>query len=608
MKKGIKVFTVLVLAAAAGCTGWYFYNDRQFVVPEFVEKWDIPGKLDIEGKIEYLRNVEFLKFLFPEEEKGESVYVTAVETLMGVSSGIQNRFAGVVEAQETVEVSIDNNRKVSEVKVKVGQEVQKGELLFEYDLTSLQTSLQEAQLDLDRLKNEAVSYADQIGTLEREKSRAKADAQLSYTVEIETQRMNLKKNEYDQKSKAAEIEQLQKATQNTEVRSDINGIIQKIDNTKLSSSGDSNISDTLSDDSFSSYSGTDSNSNAFITILSTGAYRIKGMTNELNINNIESSMGSPVIIRSRIDENKTWYGVMGAVDRENSSNQSSNSFYDGNSGDLTTTSSSYPFYVVLDSSEGLMLGQHVFIEIDEGQEEVKKGVWLYDFYIVDPEGENPYVWAVNTRTKRLEKRYITLGEHDEELMEYQITEGLENEDYIAYPADSLKEGSRTVVGPREEMMESMMSAQSLDSADDEGAVEDIGGDIIVDDGIIEDFSEAEGIVYEEGEEILGEDGETFVEGEEVLEEGEELGEDSETIYYDENGNEISEEEFFADMEVIEDESEGEDLYFDEDGNQITEEEFFASMEEIPELEEEEAVYYDENGNEISEEEFFSDLT
>ena len=41
-----------------------------------------------------------------------------------------NRFAGVVEPQETVKVNIENNRTVTEVKVKVGDEVKKGQLLL----------------------------------------------------------------------------------------------------------------------------------------------------------------------------------------------------------------------------------------------------------------------------------------------------------------------------------------------------------------------------------------------------------------------------------------------------------------------------------------------
>ena len=81
--------------------------------------------------------------------------------------------------------------------------------------------------------------------------------------------MNLKKNEYDQISKQAEIDNLQAATTNTEVRSEIDGVIQKIDTSKLGSSD----GDTL-DNSMGSDSGSSDSDNSFNTILSTGAYRI----------------------------------------------------------------------------------------------------------------------------------------------------------------------------------------------------------------------------------------------------------------------------------------------------------------------------------------------
>ena len=69
-----------------------------------------------------------------------------------MDSGVENRYAGVVEPQETVQVKIESGRKVKEVQVKTGQEVKKGQLLFQYDLGSIQQSIQEAQLALDRLK------------------------------------------------------------------------------------------------------------------------------------------------------------------------------------------------------------------------------------------------------------------------------------------------------------------------------------------------------------------------------------------------------------------------------------------------------------------------
>ena len=204
--------------------------------------------------------------------------------------------------------------------------VKKGQLLFEYDLSSIQESLEEAQLDLDRLKNEASSLNEQIATLEKEKKKASQDNQLSYTIEIETNKMNLKKNEYSQKSKQAEIDKLQSATGNTEVRSSIDGVIQKIDTSKLTTEDNSSVDDTDSGDSSYSDDSSSEGSNAFITILSTGAYRIKGTVNELNVNSIVE--GEPVIIRSRVDDSQTWKGTMGTIDKDSaSSGNNNNSFY-----------------------------------------------------------------------------------------------------------------------------------------------------------------------------------------------------------------------------------------------------------------------------------------
>ena len=229
-----------------------------------------------------------------QEVSGDVVYVTLISEINGDAAGVSNRYAGTVEPQETVEVELESGRSVKKVQVKTGDQVKKGQLLFEYDLSSIQDSLEEAQLELDRLKNEESSLNDQIATLEKEKKQASQDNQLSYTIEIETNKMNLKKNEYNQKSKQAEIDKLQSATGNTEVRSSIDGVIQKIDTSKLSTDDGDSLDDSADD--MSSYSDTGSgSSNAFITILSTGSYRVKGTVNELNIQNIVE--GEPVIVR-----------------------------------------------------------------------------------------------------------------------------------------------------------------------------------------------------------------------------------------------------------------------------------------------------------------------
>ena len=135
--------------------------------------------------------------------------------------------------------------------------------------------------------------------------------------------MNLKKNEYNQKSKEAQIQKLESATGNTEVRSEIDGIIQKIDTSKMTTDDEDSMEESTEDDYTMSSDSDGSSGNAFITILSTGAYRVKGKVNEQNVSAITE--GEPVIIRSRADDTEIWRGTMGAVDMKNSSSDSSNS-------------------------------------------------------------------------------------------------------------------------------------------------------------------------------------------------------------------------------------------------------------------------------------------
>lgn len=463
MKKSFLIVGGIVIAAAAGAGGWYYYNNSQ---------------TGASGE--------------------DTVYVSSISTLMGNDLGVQNRYAGVVEPQDTVEVKIDNGRKVKEVKVKVGDEVKQGQLLFEYDLSSIQEDLQEAKLDLERLKNEAVNLQQQINTLEKEKKQAKADSQLSYTIEIETNKMNLKKNEYDQKSKTAEIQKLENAMLNTEVRSDIDGVIQKIDSSKMSSDESESVENTLVEESSGyTYGMENSENGAFITILSTGAYRVKGMVNELNRQNIIP--GEPVIIRSRADETQTWKGTMGNVDQENASSDSNNMYgMMSTSGDSQTNSSSYPFYVQLESSEGLMLGQHVYIEPDEGQNDKKEGLWLSDFFIADADTAEPYVWVADEKN-RLEKRSVTLGKYDDALLEYEIVDGLTEDDCIAFPAEGLEEGMNAVVGSGEQTMNAMMSDISGDMGTVDMETSETEGESSSDEPVPEEEM-GEMVPYEEGTE------------------------------------------------------------------------------------------------------------
>ena len=379
------------------------------------------------------------------KEDDNVVYVNTVKALtnLGTGNGMENRYAGVVESENTWKVEKNSEKKVKEVYVEVGQEVQVGTPLFSYDTEKFQSDLEQAQLDLERINNELSSMNTNINQLYKDKKQASKDQQASITLEIQEAELDLKKKEYEGKSKQAEI-------------------------------------DKYNDDSSAgAYSG-DSSDNSFLTVLATGNFRVKGQINEQNMSDGSITEGSQVIVHSRVDENQTWTGTVTKIDRENARTGSNNVY--SSSGDGMTQSSNYPFYVQLDGTNGLMLGQHVYVEPDVGQQEVKTGIWLSDSFINDVDS-NPYVWADNGKGK-LEKRSVTLGTHDENMMEYQITDGLAEDDAITFPEDGLEEGMKTVVSTDGSLGQSNPAGGKDDGMVDDGMLDNDDG--MVDDGMTQD--------------------------------------------------------------------------------------------------------------------------
>ena len=111
------------------------------------------------------------------------------------------------------------------------------------------------------------------------------------------------------------------------------------------------------------------------------------------------------------------------------------------------TTTKYPVYISLDSSEGLLIGQHITVEeavSDDSAEETDSGALkIGDYYVCDAESA-PYVWVEENGV--LAKRSVELGAHNEEFATYEITSGLKEGDYIAFPEERLFEGMTTEHG------------------------------------------------------------------------------------------------------------------------------------------------------------------
>lgn len=424
----------------------------------------------------------------------DAVYVDQVSVITGygsIASAVADRYAGVVEPQATLEVKLEGERTVEQCYVKEGDKVKEGQRLFVYDTKEDEDKLAQAEIDIERAKSDIELLERSIEQNEKDKKNASADEQLSYTTQILSDQNEIKQKEYEIKSKELEIANLRESISNATVTAEMGGLVQS-------------ITDQESSSGYSYYYGGESS--AYITILAEGDYRIKGSVNEQNLQNLQLlyDSGVPILVHSRVDETVTWNGVISEIKTDQAEENNDSYMWYGGSSD--SGSSSYAFYVELESSEGLILGQHVYMAADEGQEEEKTGLWLGEYYIAQEEDGSAYVWTANTKNV-LEKKTVTLGDYDEDLMEYEILDGLTQDDYIAVVQDGLTEGAPVIYNDYgSEDYESWEDG----SWDDEVYEDDLGDDVYEEDlgddsGFdVYDADEAEdGTFIDEGNDLLG---------------------------------------------------------------------------------------------------------
>ena len=413
----------------------------------------------------------------------EAVTVQKVSRIVARGSvGLVNRYAGLTVSGESAEIKKDD-KKIREVLVKEGDWVSEGDVLFRYDTEAMELDLSKLLLELDGLENTITTAEEEIPELEKQRGAAPAGQQLSFSLQIQTLQADIREATYNKGLKEREIAGLQEALEDTDVRAPLGGRVMSVQDLE---SGPATGYDEWG-------MGSGAGSGAFITIMDMSTYRIKGPINEMNVGTLMEGM--PVIVRSRLDESVTWSGVISAIDWENKVTDQNMAYYYGPGGsDEMTASSKYPFYVELTDVTGLILGQHVYIEPDYGQLEVREGLWLPEYYICDA-GENPWVWVAN-RHSRLEKRNVDLGGYDADTGEYRVLSGLTADDYIAFPEEELQPGMRTMT------YEEAMAFASGGNAFYAGAVYVSGGSAYVSDGDAEEWEEPDESLFATEEELL----------------------------------------------------------------------------------------------------------
>ncbi len=408
---------------------------------------------------------------------------------LGSGNGMIEKFAGEIEPQEEKKYSAESGRTIDKTYVEEGDSVKKGDKLFSYDVDEMKDKLEQAEIDLERMQNEIdVSEAKQK---ELEKQLEKASTP-EKKLEVLSEQNTLKQNKLELKSKESKISSIKEQISNSTVYSDIDGVVKSVNKNAGSDSSDTD------------YSGS-GDSSAYITLLKVGTYRVKASCNEQNIASVY--VGERVLVHSRVDSSITWTGTVTEIKKDQGSDSQSSGYgymgYDTGSG-----STNYPFYVELDDSHDLMLGQHVYLEEDLGQEDHRDGIWIDSYYIVEEDGGS-YVWAASEDNK-LEKRKVETGESDEDEDKVQIVSGLSEDDYIAYP-DGCQEGAPV-------------------SYNDENTIADAGDQYLYEEteGVYRDLSEL-GIPGLDSAMMAELNGETGYYGDDYADEGDDYGYESEEM-------------------------------------------------------------------------------
>lgn len=408
------------------------------------------------------------------------VYVQTVNEIMGYgAAGEYNTCGGVVVAQNETKIERDESRKISELRVTAGQSVSAGDVLFTYDMEEMQLTIDKAKLEIEQMKNSVSDLATQITDLEKEKARASKDEQLGYTVRIQMLETDKKETEYNITVKERELKSMQDSAGSGAVTAPISGKVKAINEN-------------------GGYDDSTGQPLPYITLVEDGAFRVKGKVNELNRQDFYE--GQPVVVRSRVDSSMTWTGSIATIDTTPESSNSSGVMYYGSSDEMTT-SSSYPFYVQLDETDGLLLGQHVYIEPNMGQQEEQQGLWLDASYVFGSEEEGYFVWAADDHDE-IEKRTVIVDQTNEVLNQVEIISGLTGEDRIAFPDDTVQEGAPITETPVEETInpDDMNNGENYDeSLPMEGGDGDVPTDGVMDDfGIVQGETGVDGTLNETG--------------------------------------------------------------------------------------------------------------
>ena len=403
------------------------------------------------------------RFLGGSHDDGTGVYVQPVSELNLYAAPSATVFAGVVESQENVPVDPQNGKKIAQLLVKEGDIVTEGQALFRYDTDAIKLDIQQAELDMELAEQNRKRLQEEIDELYFYANNNTPEGQMN-AARIQQLEVEIATIEYQQKQKKNELARLQASLKDDTAKAPIAGTVQTINESVAEGNGGYDMQ---------------GNPQHYIVLTASGDFRVKGSVSEQFIMDLYE--GQAIVIRSRVNDD-TWAGTISRIDTSQPEQNDNNYYYDDGNG-----ASKYAFYVEPENTEGLMMGQHVTLSPDYGSGEMAAGLWLSSGWFTIAEDGSATVWK-QTGANRLTKQAVTLGEYNENYDCYMVMEGLTEEDYIAWPDEECREGSKTTtVFSFDEGGDMMGEDFSEDFSEDFYGEESYGeDDMVMDDMMVED--------------------------------------------------------------------------------------------------------------------------
>lgn len=395
---------------------WY-YDKRHFEMRCFMDKkrsgWVRIGI--VASVLVLFGSVTFYIYQRSSGVKESTVYVQSVSSVTAMGSvGMYGQYNGIVEAKDVIEVNPSGNMAVKECFVTTGSEVNEGDPLFCYDVEDMELQLAQMQIDITGVENNLRTYRDRLATLKKDLGKAKEEERYEIELSIQTVELDIRKAEYDLEDKKNKAADMQKLINESVVYSPVTGTVRSVQS-------NSNASDPY---------GYNTGSSAYITIIAGTAFCVKGTVDEQAIYTLY--VGMPVLIRSRVNS-AVYHGTIYRIDTDSPEKDQGGMiyYYDGD------RASKYAFYVEPDSIDGLLIGQHVLIDLNTDTSE-SDALMLPAAFLIE-ENDSYYVWAVNGNG-RIEKRKVMVSMYSEETECYKIVKGLDFTDRIAFPDETIRSG------------------------------------------------------------------------------------------------------------------------------------------------------------------------